>query len=128
MSDRKIIQTNAAPAAVGPYSQAVVSGGFLYSAGQVAIDPATAKLVDGDVTAQAHQVMRNLKAVLAAAQLDFADIVKTTIYLTTMDHFAAVNEVYGAVFADAPPARSTVAVAGLPLGALVEIDVVARAS
>lgn len=123
---REVVHTDKAPAAVGPYSQAIKSDGFLFSAGQVAIDPAVGKLIEADVAGQAEQVMRNLEAVLTEAGLGFGDVVKTTIYLTTMDHFSAVNEVYGARFPADPPARSTVAVAGLPLGALVEIDVVAR--
>jgi len=123
---REVVHTDKAPQAVGPYSQAIKSDGFLFSAGQVAIDPAVGKLIDADVSGQAEQVMENLEAVLTEAGLGFADVVKTTIYLTTMDHFAAVNEIYGARFPANPPARSTVAVAGLPLGALVEIDVVAR--
>jgi len=123
---REVVPTDKAPQAVGPYSQAIKSDGFLFSAGQVAIDPAVGKLIDADVSGQAEQVMENLEAVLTEAGLGFADVVKTTIYLTTMDHFAAVNEIYGARFPANPPARSTVAVAGLPLGALVEIDVVAR--
>jgi 2-iminobutanoate/2-iminopropanoate deaminase len=122
---KRHIHTTQAPQAVGPYSQAIVAGGFLFSAGQIGIDPAKGKLVDGDVQDQARQVMKNLAAVLAAAGATLDDVVKTTIYLTTMDHFAAVNEVYATHFDPIKPARSTVAVASLPLGALVEIDVVA---
>ena len=122
---RKTIHTDNAPAALGPYSQAVLSGDTLYSAGQVAIDPAVGELVGETAADQARQVMKNLAAVLAAADMEFANVVKTTIYLASMDDFAAVNEVYGAHFADAPPARSTVQVSKLPLGALVEIDVIA---
>ena len=123
---RKTIHTDGAPAALGPYSQAVLSGDTLYSAGQVAIDPAVGELVGKTAADQARQVMKNLAAVLAAADMAFGNVVKTTIYLASMDDFAAVNEVYGAHFESDPPARSTVAVAQLPLGALVEIDVVAR--
>ena len=126
---RKIIQTNAAPAAVGPYSQAVASGDLLYTAGQVPLDPATGKLVPGDIGAQTHQVMKNLAAVLAAAGGSFADVVKTTCFLADMADFAAFNAVYAEYFAGlAPPARSTVAVAGLPLGARVEVELLARLS
>ncbi|MBM4117279.1 reactive intermediate/imine deaminase [bacterium] len=124
---RKIVQTGAAPAAVGPYSQAVQSGDFLYSAGQVPLDPATGKLVPGDIGAQTHQVMKNLAAILAAAGAGFGDVVKTTCFLADMADFAAFNAVYAEYFAGvAPPARSTVAVAGLPLGARVEVELVAR--
>ena len=124
---RTIIQTSAAPAAVGPYSQAVQSGDLLYSAGQVPIDPATGKLVAGDITAQTHQVMKNLGAILAAAGGGFGDVVKTTCVLADMADFAAFNAVYAEYFAGvAPPARSTFAVAGLPLGARVEVELVAR--
>ena len=122
---RTIIHTEDAPAAVGPYSQAVKTDSTVYTAGQIGLVPGTGKLVEGDVEAQARQVMANLKAVLEAAGTGFDAVVKTTIYLTDMADFAAVNAIYGEVFADAPPARSTVAVAGLPLGALVEIDMVA---
>jgi 2-iminobutanoate/2-iminopropanoate deaminase len=126
---RKIIQTPAAPAAVGPYSQAVASGDLLYTAGQVPLDPATGKLVPGDIGAQTHQVMKNLAAVLAAAGGSFADVVKTTCFLADMADFAAFNAVYAEYFAGmAPPARSTVAVAGLPLGARVEVELLARLS
>ena len=126
MSSHQVVHTASAPKPVGPYSQATVAGAFLFSAGQVGIDPKIGKLVAGDVQHQAQQAMRNLEAILEAGGCRFEHVVKTTIYLTTMDHFAAVNEVYAAYFKSAPPARSTVAVAGLPLGALVEIDVVAR--
>ena len=98
----------------------------MFTAGQVGIDPATGAIVEGGVQAQTRQVLKNLQAVLAAAGTDLSKALKSTIYLTTMDDFAAVNEAYGEAFPEAPPARSTVAVAGLPLGALVEIDVVAR--
>jgi 2-iminobutanoate/2-iminopropanoate deaminase len=121
---RQIIHTDQAPAAVGPYSQAVRVGQFVYTAGQIGIDPATGEMQQG-LEAQTRQVLRNLQAVLAAAGASFNDVVKTTIFLTNMADFAAVNAIYGQFFADAPPARSTVAVASLPLGALVEIEAVA---
>lgn len=129
MSANPRIQTDLAPKAVGPYSQAVqvpVAGGtFLYTAGQVAIDPARGRLIEGDVAAQTAQVIKNLSAILSAAGCTLADVVKTTVFLTTMSDFPAMNEVYGAAFGPNPPARSTVAARELPLAALVEIEVVA---
>lgn len=124
--DRRIVLTNKAPGAIGPYSQAVVAGGFVFTAGQIALVPGTGELVGPDVRAQAEQVMKNLEAVLHAAGSSFSRVVKTTIYLTDMGDFAAVNEVYAARFPQDPPARSTVAVRALPKGAVVEIDVVAQ--
>jgi 2-iminobutanoate/2-iminopropanoate deaminase len=123
--NKQIIHTDAAPAAVGPYSQAVRTGQMLYTAGQVAIIPGTGKLVEGDVTPQTEQALRNLTAVLAAAGTDLSHIVKTTVFLQDMADFAAMNAVYATFFGPNPPARSTVAVAGLPLGARVEIEAVA---
>ena len=117
--------TEDAPAAIGPYSQAVASGGFLYTSGQVGFDPATGTLAEG-FEAQAKQVMANLTAVLAAAGCTFADVVKATIYVVDLAEFATINEIYGASLGDHRPARSTVEVSGLPIGALVEIDLVAR--
>jgi 2-iminobutanoate/2-iminopropanoate deaminase len=114
-----------APQAIGPYSQGMVVGGLLFSAGQIALDPATMEVVDGGVSEQTDRVMLNLAAVLAADGLSFADVVKTTVYLREMNDFAAMNTVYGGHFKDHHPARSTVAVAGLPRGALVEIDCIA---
>ncbi|MEA2784770.1 MAG: 2-iminobutanoate/2-iminopropanoate deaminase [Candidatus Eremiobacteraeota bacterium] len=126
VSDRQTIQTTAAPAAIGPYAQAVAAGPYLFASGQIALDPVTGGLIDGDAAAQTRQVMANVAAVLAAAGLAFADIVKTTIFLTDMADFAAVNAVYGECFEDGPvPARSTVAVAALPRGSAVEIEVLA---
>ena len=127
---RKIVQTDKAPAAVGPYSQGIeysVSGPIriLYSAGQVAIDPAIGKLIDGDVAAQTEQVFRNLEAILASRGFSLTDVVKSSVFLLDMADFAAMNEVYGRHFQAHYPARSTVAVSALPLGARVEIDVVA---
>ena len=121
----RIVHTENAPAAIGPYSQAVVAGNFLFTAGQIAIDPATGQIVQGDVTAQTERVMRNLAAVLEAAGATWSDVVKTTVYLQDMADFPRVNDVYGRVIGDARPARSTVQVAGLPRGVLVEIDAVA---
>ena len=119
-----------APQAIGPYSQAQVvrlHGGdrLVFTSGQVALDPKTGQLVAGGIGEQTEQVMKNLTAVLSGAGLTMADVVKTTVYLADMKDFQAMNEVYGRHFADAPPARTTIAAAGLPLGARVEIDVVA---
>ena len=121
----QVVQTDKAPAAVGPYSQAIRFQNMVFSAGQVALDPSTGVLVGEDVKAQTVQVFKNLQAVLTAAGTDLSKVVKTTVFLTTMDHFAAMNEIYGSQFPNNPPARSTVAVAGLPKAALVEIEVVA---
>ena len=121
---RDIIRTDKAPAAVGPYSQAVRVASFVFTAGQIGIDPATGTLVDG-LVAQTRQVMTNLQAVLEAAGTGLEHVVKTTIYLTDMKEFRTVNAIYGEYFQGNPPARSTVEVAGLPLGALVEIEAVA---
>lgn len=121
---KSIIATKDAPGAIGPYSQAVKLGDFLFCSGQLGIDPATGTLADG-VKAQAEQAMNNVQAVLKAAGMSLDNIVKTTIFLTTMDSFPVVNEVYGSRFQGDKPARSTVAVAGLPKGGLVEIEVIA---
>ena len=121
----KHVSTDKAPAAIGPYSQAIIANGLLFTAGQIALDPATGQLVAGDVTAQTERVMTNLDAVLAAAGVSWGDVVKTTVYLQDMSHFPAVNEIYGKRLGAARPARSTVQVSGLPRGALVEIDAVA---
>lgn len=123
---RKLVQTADAPAPIGPYSQAVIDGKTLYCSGQVALDPQTGNLVGDDAAAQTEQVMKNLGAVLREAGYDYADVVKTTIFLIDMNDFAAVNAVYGRAFDAVKPARSTVAVAGLPRGARVEIDAIAR--
>ncbi len=127
---RQIVKTDAAPAAIGPYSQGViVSGGrTLYSSGQIALDPETMQMVgDGDVEAEAEQVMKNLEAVLAAADMNFGHVVRATIFLSDMGNFAKVNAVYEQRFQSEPPARACVQAAALPKGALVEIDVVAVA-
>lgn len=122
----KIIQTSDAPAAIGPYSQAVSAGGFLFTAGQIALDPHSGQVVDGGVQPQAERVMANLTAVLKEAGTDWSSVVKTTVYLQDMADFPAMNEVYGKWLGDARPARSTVQAAALPRGVLVEIDVVAK--
>jgi 2-iminobutanoate/2-iminopropanoate deaminase len=120
----KAVKTDKAPAAIGPYSQGIVANGLLFTAGQIALDPASGQLVAGDVTAQAERVLKNLEAVLASAGASWKDVVKTTVYLQSMSDFPAVNEVYGKMLGDARPARSTVQVAGLPRNAAVEIDAV----
>jgi 2-iminobutanoate/2-iminopropanoate deaminase len=122
---REIISTPNAPAAVGPYSQAVRVGNFIYTAGQIALIPETGKLVEEGIDIQTRQVMQNLANVLEAAGSSLDNIVKTTIFVTNMADFTTVNEVYGSFFANNPPARSTVQVAALPLGAKVEIEAVA---
>jgi 2-iminobutanoate/2-iminopropanoate deaminase len=122
----KTIMSEAAPKAIGPYSQAVHSGGFLFTAGQIPLDPASMKLVDGDIDVQAERVFDNLEAVLKEARLTFADVVKTTVFLLRMSDFAKMNEVYARRFGSHRPARSTVAVAELPAGARLEIDVIAK--
>ena len=118
------IATKDAPAAIGPYSQAIKSGNLVFLSGQIPLDPATGKLVEGDVKAQTERVMANLAAVLKAAGCTFADVVKTTIYLTSMGDFQVVNETYGKAFTGTPPARATVEVSALPRGANVEIDAI----
>ena len=122
----RTVSTDSAPAAIGPYSQAIIAGGFLYTAGQIALDPVTAQVVEGDVVPQTTRVMQNLEAVLAAAGASWKDVVKTTVFLQDMKDFPRMNEVYSAVMGDARPARSTVQVAGLPRGVLVEIELVAH--
>jgi 2-iminobutanoate/2-iminopropanoate deaminase len=124
---KEIIATDQAPAAIGPYSQAVKATGktTIYCSGQIPLIPGTGELVEGDITAQCKQVMANLQAVLRAAGAEFSDVVKTTIYLEDMADFAAVNEVYGSYFDDKPPARATVAVRELPKSVQVEIDAIA---
>jgi 2-iminobutanoate/2-iminopropanoate deaminase len=121
----RIVHTDKAPAAIGPYSQAVIANGFLYTAGQIALDPASGQVVAGDVAAQSEQVLRNLAAILSAAGASWTDVVKTTVFLMDMRDFPHMNEVYSRVMGDARPARSTVQVSGLPRGVLVEIDLVA---
>jgi 2-iminobutanoate/2-iminopropanoate deaminase len=120
------VSTHEAPAAIGPYSQAVVVGGFVFTSGQIALDPSTGRLIGGSVVEQTHRVLENLSAVLAAAGASWTDVVKTTVYLVDLADFPAVNELYGQHLGDARPARSTVQVAALPRGALVEIDAIAR--
>ncbi|HAD04804.1 MAG: reactive intermediate/imine deaminase [Desulfuromonadales bacterium GWD2_61_12] len=119
------VKTTAAPAAIGPYSQAIRAGAFLFCSGQIPLDPVSGELVAGGIAAQTEQVMRNMAGVLTAVGLNFDRVVKTTIFLTNLGDFAAVNAIYGGRFGAAPPARSTVQVAALPRGAAIEIEFVA---
>ena len=123
---KKVIKTDLAPKAIGPYSQAIMVGDFLFASGQIAIDPKKGELVEGGIEAQATQVMENIKNLLAAAGMDFSHVVKTTIFLTDMNNFSLVNEIYGKYFGEEPPARSCVEVSSLPKGALIEIEVIAH--
>lgn len=120
----EIVHTDKAPAAIGPYSQGVVVNGLLFTAGQIALDPATGQVVAGDVVAQTERVMQNLEAVIGTVKATWKDIVKTTIFLHDMNDFPRVNEVYGKALGDARPARSTVQVSALPRGVLVEIEAI----
>jgi 2-iminobutanoate/2-iminopropanoate deaminase len=122
---KTIFNTNNAPAPIGPYSQAVSAGNFLFVSGQIALNPATGQLVTDDIKTETKQVMDNIKAILVEAGIDFSNIIKTSIFLTDMQNFAQVNEVYGTYFKEAFPARETVQVAGLPKGVNVEITVTA---
>jgi 2-iminobutanoate/2-iminopropanoate deaminase len=124
----KPISTISAPKAIGPYSQAMVEGGFLFASGQVPLDPITGRLVEGGFEASAERVLDNLEAILSQAGLGFADVVKTTVYLTRAGDFAAMNAVYARRFGEHRPARSTVIVAALPADAPLEIDLIARAT
>jgi 2-iminobutanoate/2-iminopropanoate deaminase len=121
------IQTDRAPQAIGPYSQAIKANGFVFASGQIALDPATMQIVDGGIREQTDRVLRNLAAVLEAAGSSLAHVVKTTVFLADMNEFAAMNEVYGSFFTEVPPARSTVEVKRLPRDVRVEIDVIALA-
>lgn len=125
MTTMKQVHSDAAPKAIGPYSQAVVAGGFAFASGQIPLDPATGQLVAGDIGAQTRRVFANIEAVLAAAGTSLAKVVKATVFLTDLSHFGAVNAIYEEAFGGAKPARSTVQVAALPRGAQVEIEVVA---
>ncbi|HRW46558.1 MAG: RidA family protein [Caldilinea sp.] len=124
MSKRTVVSTPNAPAAIGPYSQAIRAGQFLFASGQLGLDPATGDLREG-IEAQTRQALANLQAVLSEAGATVANVVKTTIFLADLSHFATVNQLYGEVFGHEPPARSTVQVAALPKGGLVEIEVIA---
>jgi 2-iminobutanoate/2-iminopropanoate deaminase len=122
---KKIVHTDRAPAAIGPYSQGVIANGLLFTAGQIALDPASGQVVAGGIAEQTERVMTNLNAVLESAGTSWANVVKTTVFLQDMRDFPTVNEVYARMVGDARPARSTVSVAGLPRGVLVEIEAVA---
>lgn len=124
-TQRTVVSTPAAPAAIGPYSQAIVAGGVVYCSGQIPLDPATGAMIDGDVRAQTRRVMENLSAVLAAAGSSLSRVVRCTIFLADLGDFGAVNEVYGSYFTSEPPSRATVQVARLPRDARVEIDAIA---
>ena len=124
---KKQIQTTGAPAAIGPYSQAVRAGNFIFYSGQIPLDPVTGAIVAGGIEAQTRQVIANMRAMLHASGCDFSDVVKTTIYLTDLADFATVNEIYGECFTDVPPARACVQVAALPKGSMIEIEWIATA-
>lgn len=122
---KKVISTQAAPTAIGPYSQAIMAGDLIFCSGQIPLDPLSGKMVEGGIEEQTRQVMKNLGEVLKAAGANYADLVKTTIYLTDLNFFPQVNDIYAGYLGDKPPARATVEVAALPKGALVEIDGIA---
>ena len=122
---KRIIQTTNAPAAIGPYSQAVEVGGTLYVSGQIPLDPAILKVVEGGIQEQTIQVLKNIGAILKEAGYEYKNVVKTTCFLSDMANFKAMNEVYSTIFSDSPPARSTFAVKELPLGVLIEIETIA---
>jgi len=125
MNGRRVVRTEQAPQAIGPYSQAIVAGGFVYVAGQLALEPGTGQIVPGDARIQTKRVMENLKAILEGAGSSLAAVVKTTVFLRDLNDFGAMNEIYGSYFQEDPPARSTVQVAKLPRDGAVEIEVVA---
>ena len=125
---KKIISTSEAPAAIGPYSQAIRSGDFLFCSGQIPLDPKNGQMVSDDITPQTRRVMDNISGLLKSEGLSLADVLKTTIFLTDLGDFQTVNEIYGSYFSSEPPARSTVQVSALPKGAKVEIEVIARAN
>lgn len=126
--ERRIIHTDKAPKAIGPYSQAIRSGEFIFCAGQIPLDPATMKLVEGDITVQTRRVLTNLSNVLEAAGSSLSRVVKTTVFLADFNDFAAMNAVYAEFFGEQPPARSTIQAGRLPAGALVEIEAIAVAN
>lgn len=123
--NKQVIATQDAPQAIGPYSQAIKAGGFVFISGQIPIDPSSGEIVQGGIEEQTKQVMSNIKAILSAAGLGFENVVKTTIFLADLSHFAKVNEIYGQHFASNPPARATIQVAALPKGAMIEVEAVA---
>jgi len=123
--EKQIINTPNAPAPIGPYNQAILTGNMLFASGQIAINPATNQLVTEDIVSETHQVMQNVKAILNAAGMDFSDVLKSTIFITDMNDFGKINEAYGSYFSDYAPARETVQVAALPKNVHVEISVIA---
>lgn len=123
---KEIIKTDLVPQAIGPYSQAIMMEGFLYTSGQIALDPITGKMIDGGIEEQTVRVIENLKAILEAAGMGFNNVVKTTVFITNMDDFDKVNRVYGRYFGENPPARSCVEVSRLPKNALIEIELIAH--
>ena len=123
--EKKVVASKDAPQPIGPYSQAIKAGGFVFASGQIALNPATGKLIEGDIKAQTERVLKNLTAVLGAAGSSMDRVVRTTVFLKNISDFPAMNEVYGQFFKNEPPSRSTVGVAALPRDALLEIDVVA---
>ena len=125
MSSRSVVHTAGAPAAIGPYSQAIVTGNLVFASGQIALDAESGEFLGGDVQGQTRKALQNLSAVLEASGSSLARVTKTTVFLTAMSNFAAMNEIYSQFFSDQPPARSTVAVAELPRAALVEIEAIA---
>jgi len=128
LTDKKVVSTDAAPKAIGPYSQAVIANGFAFLSGQIPLNPATNTIIDGDIAAQTGQVLENLKAVLAACGSSLDQVVKTTVFLKDMSEFAKMNEVYARYFTHNPPARATVEAARLPRDVRVEIECIARAA
>ena len=122
---KQVVHTDQAPKAIGPYSQAIKAGPLVFTAGQIAISPSTGSLIEGDVAAQTKQVLENLKAIVEAAGTKLSNAVKVTVYLTQTDHYASMNEIYAQYFTQQPPARTTIFIGTLPMGALVEIDVIA---
>ncbi len=122
---KNVVATSSAPAAIGPYSQAITFKGLVFTSGQIPLDPATGSLVEGDIAAQTRQVLNNLKAVLEAAGISMANVVKTTVFMIDLTDFVEMNTVYAEFFPSEPPARSTVQVAALPRGALIEVEIVA---
>src|SRR5437762_2883438 len=125
---KKIISTSDAPAAIGPYSQAIRAGNFIFCSGQIPLDPKSGQMVSDEIAAQTRQVLDNIRGLLKSAGLSLSDVLKTTIFLTDLGNFQTVNEIYGSYFTNEPPARSTVQVSALPKGAKVEIEVVALAN
>ena len=123
---KTVINTDLAPKVIGPYSQAIMLNDFLFASGQIAIDPKKGEIVEGGIEDQTRQVMENIKNILAAGEMDFSNIVKTTIFLTDLNNFALVNDIYGSYFKQEPPARSCVEVSRLPKGALIEIEIIAH--